>query len=130
METLGITLTDLFPQLRSYDGGVSYLPLSPYIEVSENVYNYIDADHEIICLLQPCAINRYNSYGQVISNSMPNELSIDEFYNTSELYFLKDDLSYWEGPDVDLETLPPNFGTAGYIKISTDNPVQSSSSWA
>lgn len=70
----------------------------------------MDSAGEPLCLIQEWPVNRYDRFGQVISNTMPNELSVDEFYNTDELLFLKDDCcGLWDGPKADLDTLPPNY---------------------
>ena len=42
-DTLSITLTELFPQLRSYNGDVSCLPINPYIKFKKVCDNHIDA---------------------------------------------------------------------------------------
>lgn len=109
---LGIELNELFPQLCSYDGNVSYLPLRASIVVEDKDWDefYIGIDDEPLCLFQTWPINRYDNYGQPVSNTMPNELSVDEYYNADELLFLKDNCEeFWKGPDVELETLPPNY---------------------
>lgn len=104
LEMLGIELTELFPQLCSYDG-VSYLPLRASIAVADKDWYefYTSIDDEPLCLFQAWPINRYDIYGQTVSNTMPNELSVDEYYNTDELFFLKDgyeDEGFWKGPEI------------------------------
>lgn len=106
LEALGIGLVELFPQLCSYDGDVSYLPLRASIIVENKDWDefYINIDDEPLCLFQTWPINRYDSCGQPISNTMPNELSVNEYCNTDELFFLKDNYEFWEGPAIKMIT--------------------------
>lgn len=112
-----ISLTELFPALISYDGDKSFLPLMPvykiYITVNKvtNMFDlgktdiYITSDGEIVNTWAAFPITRYDKYGRELLKYMPNELSIDEYYNSSDLFFIDKDRSL---NDLD-KKLPPTY---------------------
>lgn len=108
---LHIGLTELFPQLCSYDGNNTFLPLRTTLILNDTDWFdfYISDNNDCLNLMPVWPVNRYNRHGKKITNVMPNELTVDEYYNTDELYFLNDEFDFYNGPDADLETLPPNY---------------------
>lgn len=119
LESLNLKTSELFPQLISYDFDKTFLPLQmngldlDHIKTKShrNWYDYyITEDEDDIILFQPWPINRYDGLGKIIYNIMPNELTIDEFYNTDILYFYNFiDNSFYNGPAFCYQTLPPNY---------------------
>lgn len=113
---LSISLTELFPQLCSYDGNQTFVPLgNTSLKISNNKFwtdCYIDdmARFGEIITIQNWPINRYDCLGKIISNAMPNELTMDEYYNTDDIFFYNfTDNSFFDGPSFDYKTLPPNY---------------------
>jgi transcriptional regulator with XRE-family HTH domain len=109
LTSLNLELEELFPQLTTYDHNATYLPLKPIKSIlnsNEKWYDYYLLEHDYF--IQNWPINRYNSNGKIIGTAMPNELTIDEFYNTDLIFFWNGD-SFYEGPDFDYNFLPPNY---------------------
>lgn len=112
---LNISITALFPQLCSFDNGASYIPLSSVSLKNSEGRNwndfYIDEyEFEMINCIQEWPINRYNNLGEIISTTMPDKLSMDEYYNTNDILFYNtNNDNYYKGPQFDYKTLPPNY---------------------
>jgi hypothetical protein len=113
MNTLKIGIMDLFPQLFSYDQGESYLPLNPLRYKIKGVtwINYYTTDDDIggVNIIPDWPISRYDCNGKIIHNCFPNELTIDEFFNTDELFFYNKEFEFYTEPKFDINHLPPNY---------------------
>lgn len=114
LETLNISLIHLFPQLYSFDGGKTYLPLNVFhFKTGDNEYweDYYTDENNVFMVesFQRWPINYYDSHGKVISNLMPNELSVDAYFQVPDIFLCKGNDEYFDGPAFDLMNLPPNY---------------------
>lgn len=114
LETLNISLIHLFPQLYSFDGGKTYLPLNMFhFKTGDNEYweDYYTDEKNVFMVesFQRWPINYYDSHGKVISNLMPNELSVDAYFQVPDIFLCKGNDEYYDGPAFDLMDLPPNY---------------------
>ena len=114
LAVFNIPITDLFPTLVTYDGSNTYLPLDVKWRFSFDNMEYelgkmYNCPITVYIPLWP--ISRYDQHTKVLLNYMPNELNMDEYYNTDELRFLKDITEdkciYYEFPDFSGKKLPP-----------------------
>lgn len=113
----GIKIDGLLPELISYDGGKTYLPLKKPFHF---VINGMKFDIEGVKFYQRVAdewyydwhkwpMTRYDSTGKPLLNYMPDELTVDEYINTDELAYIKDDLENYYEKDLTGLKLPPNY---------------------
>lgn len=119
MEVYDLKIEELFPELVSYDGRKTFLPLRPVSEFSIDgiKYNllydekplYMSPKKEELLLWPSFPIMRYNCDGTLLLNYMPNELTIDEYINTSDLIFLKKDCETYYEYDFSGKNLPPSY---------------------
>ena len=103
LNNCGLNLTDIFPCLVSYDGGKTYMQLdirSSY-QFGDKQYNlyedelYVFENGEPVDNFLPFWPTwRYDDHAKPLLKYMPDELTIDEYYNTDSLYF-------WKGFDID-----------------------------
>lgn len=117
MEVYGLKLEELFPALVSYDGRKTFLPLKPVsiFEIDGVKYNlfedkiplYVNPENEELLLWPSFPIMRYDKDGTALLNYMPKELTIDEYVNTDDLIFLKEDLETYYEYDFEEKKLPP-----------------------
>lgn len=112
-----LKIEGLFPSLVSYDGRKTFLPLKPVmvLKIEGNEYDlvngdlYIASDEDIINEWPTFPVQRYDDTGKPLLKYMPDELTIDEYINSSELMFLKDDLRNYYTKNIDGLKLPPNY---------------------
>lgn len=120
LQNYPITLTELFPTIISYDGGKTYLQLDTRFELNlgGKTYDilddemYIGPNGEYVSFYMPqWPTWRYDTYTKPLLKYMPDELTMDEYYNTSDLYFIKDEdmESFYEGGDFSRKKLPPSY---------------------
>lgn len=119
LQTFSISLTDLFPTLVSYDGGKTYLQLNIRCTLTfggkqyDILYDelYIGPNDEFINLMPEWPTWRYDEYTKPLLKYMPNELTMDEYYNTDSLYFMKDEEGncFYEAGDFSKKKLPPSY---------------------
>lgn len=117
LDGYNIKINDLFPELVSYDGGKTYLPLKKpfYFRINnidfniegENFYKRIDDEWYYDWHNWP--IYRYDSSGKPLLNYMPEELTVDEYLNTDSLLFIKDNLADFYNKSLNGIKLPPNY---------------------
>lgn len=113
----GIKIDGLLPELISYDGGKTYLPLKKpfYFVINgmkfdiEGVKFYQRVDDEWYYDWHKWPMTRYDSTGKPLLNYMPDELTVDEYINTDELAYIKDDLENYYEKDLTGLKLPPNY---------------------
>lgn len=144
-----LKLEELFPSLVSYDGDKTFLPLRPaynltidgkaYSLAEEGLYVTNDGDAVSINMWPSFPIQRYDNTGRQLLKYMPDELTIDEYVNSVELIFMKDDMIHFYEKDTKLLKLPPNYlpllglkkekrekvKYIGYNKILTDMKLNS-----
>ena len=144
-----LKLEELFPSLVSYDGGKTFLPLRPvdnltidrksYSLAEEGLYVTNDGDAVSANTWPSFPIQRYDSTGRQLLKYMPDELTIDEYVNSEELIFMKDDMIHFYEKDTKVLKLPPNYlpllglrkekrekvKHIGYNKILTDMELNS-----
>ena len=109
-------LEELFPSLVSYDGRKTFLPLNPVMSLNLDGKDYdlledelyVADDGSIVDSWPVFPIQRYDADGRPLLKYMPDELTIDEYANSDELIFIKDDFTYYE-KDIDGLKLPPNY---------------------
>lgn len=109
-------LEELFPSLVSYDGRKTFLPLNPVMSLNLDGKDYdlledklyVADDGGIVDSWPVFPIQRYDADGRPLLKYMPDELTIDEYANSDELIFIKDDFTYYE-KDIDGLKLPPNY---------------------
>lgn len=114
---LNIKFEELYPQLKSFDGGNTYLPFNCGLfikdknngELLDFTDNYIDIHEHNVLFLQEWPIGRYNRDGKYLTNVFPNELSVDEYYNMCSvlLDFMEED--NLKLPEFDILQLPPSY---------------------
>lgn len=126
LETLNISLIHLFPQLYSFDEGKTYLPLNMFhFKTGDNEYweDYYTDENNVFMVesFQRWPINYYDSHGKVISNLMPNKLSVDAYFQIPDIFLCKGNDEYYDGPAFDLMDLPPNYYRYQTLYIE-DNP--------
>lgn len=119
LEVYGLKIEELFPELVSYDGRRTFLPLRPVSEFSidgtkyDILYDekplYMSPQKEELLIWPSFPIMRYNCDGTPLLNYMPNELTIDEYINTSDLIFLKKDYETYFEYDFSGKKLPPSY---------------------
>lgn len=131
LETLNISLIQLYPQLYSFDGGKTYLPLNIFhFKTGDDEYwDDFYTDENNICGMaesfQRWPINCYDSHGKVISNLMPNELSVDAYFHTPDMFLYDMDKDeYYEGPTFNLMDLPPNYYRYQTLFIEDDPEIK------
>ena len=144
-----LKLKELFPSLVSYDGDKTFLPLRPvynltidgkaYSLAEEGLYVTDDGDAVSANMWPSFPIQRYDSTGRQLLKYMPDELTIDEYVNSEELIFMKDDMIHFYEKDTKVLKLPPNYlpllglrkekrekvKYIGYNKILTDMELNS-----
>ena len=115
MESDSAILPELFPSLISYDGGISYLPLRVIdtVEVAGENYNffaddapYVTSKDEPVNTWASFPVVRYGPEGEPGMNYTPSELTMDEYFNTCELFF---EDTEEEKPNLDGKKLPPTY---------------------
>lgn len=103
-ENYHLKLNELFPELISYDSGKTYLPLHPVVDfyIDDIKYNLLTDDspyrtpeNEELTLWPEFPIMRYDNSGKPLQNYMPDELNMDEYFNSDNLCF-PDDLDLYE----------------------------------
>lgn len=120
LQNYPIALTELFPTIISYDGGKTYLQLDTRfaLELGGKKYDilddelYVDPDGECVSFYMPqWPTWRYDAYTKPLLKYMPDELTMDEYYNTDKLYFIKDEdmISFYAGGDFSHKKLPPSY---------------------
>lgn len=113
----GIKIDGLLPELASYDGGKTYLPLKkPFHFVIngmrfniEGTNFYRRVDDEWYYDWHKWPMTRYDAAGKPLLNYMPDELTVDEYINTDELAYIKDDFENYYEKDLSGLKLPPNY---------------------
>lgn len=113
----GIKIDGLLPELVSYDGGKTYLPLKrPYHFVIngikfdiEGVDIYRRIDDEWYYDWYEWPLMRYDATGRPLLNYMPDELTIDEYINTDDLAYIKGELDSYYEKDISGLKLPTNY---------------------
>ena len=144
-----LKLKELFPSLVSYDGDKTFLPLrqvynltidgKAYSLAEEGLYVTDDGDAVSANMWPSFPIQRYDSTGRQLLKYMPDELTIDEYVNSEELIFMKDDMIHFYEKDTKVLKLPPNYlpllglrkekrekvKYIGYNKILTDMELNS-----
>lgn len=115
LNCFSLTLPELFPSLISYDGGISYLPLRVIdtVEVAGENYNffaddapYVTPKDEPVNTWASFPVVRYGPEGEPGMNYTPSELTMDEYFNTCELFF---EDAEEEKPNLDGKKLPPTY---------------------
>lgn len=115
LNCFSLTLPELFPSLISYDGGISYLPLRVIdtVEVAGENYNffaddapYVTSKDEPVNTWASFPVVRYGPEGEPGMNYTPSELTMDEYFNTCELFF---EDTEEEKPNLDGKKLPPTY---------------------
>lgn len=115
LNCFSLTLPELFPSLISYDGGISYLPLRviDMVEVAGENYNffaddapYVTSKDEPVNTWASFPVVRYGPEGEPGMNYTPSELTMDEYFNTCELFF---EDTEEEKPNLDGKKLPPTY---------------------
>lgn len=94
-------LEELFPSLVSYDGRKTFLPLNPVMSLNLDGKDYdlledklyVADDGGIVDSWPVFPIQRYDADGRPLLKYMPDELTIDEYANSDELIFIKDDFT-------------------------------------
>ena len=117
LNVYNLRIEELFPSLVSYDGRKTFLPLKPVMElkIEGREYDlvdgdlYIASDGDIVNEWPTFPVQRYDDTGKPLLKYMPDELTIDEYINSSELMFLKDDLRNYYTKNIDGLKLPPNY---------------------
>lgn len=115
-----ITVMELFPTIISYDGGKTYLQLDTRYDLTlgGKLYNifedvmYVDPNGEEASFYMPeWPAWRYDAYTKPMLKYMPNELTMDEYYNTDDLYFVKGDDwdEIYEPGEFCGQKLPPSY---------------------
>lgn len=115
-----LKIEELFPALVSYDGRKTFLPLQvlSYLEIDgkiydagfeeyEEIYNFGDIETANIWSRFP--MPRYDAEGRFIRNDMPQELTVDEYVNSSEFFFMDDNMKQSYQMDVIGMKLPPSY---------------------
>ena len=144
-----LKLEELFPSLVSYDGDKTFLPLrqvynltidgKAYSLAEEGLYVTDDGDAVSANMWPSFPIQRYDNTGRQLLKYMPDELTIDEYVNSVELIFMKDDMIHFYEKDTKMLKLPPNYlpllglkkekrekvKYIGYNKILTDMKLNS-----
>ena len=119
MDVYNLKLEELFPSLVSYDGRKTFLPLRPITElkISGNNYDvgegelYINDENDVVSIntWPSFPIQRYDENGRPLLKYMPGELTVDEYINTDELVFMKDEIGEYYEKDLNGMKLPPNY---------------------
>lgn len=120
LQNYPIRLTELFPTIISYDGGKTYLQLDTRfaLVLGGKTYDilddelYIGPNGKYVSFYMPqWPTWRYDAYTKPLLKYMPDELTMDEYYNTDDLYFMQDDdmESFYEGGDFSRKKLPPSY---------------------
>lgn len=99
LEECNLKLTVLFPTIKSYDGGNTYMQLDvEYVQsfggkkydlFEDELYAGPDGEYAD-CFLPNWPAWRYDSHTKPLLKYMPDELTMDEYYNTDPIYFIKD----------------------------------------
>lgn len=119
MDVYELEIDKLFPGLVSYDGRKTFLPLKPVslLEIDDKTYDlyeeglYVTDEDDTVSMetWTSFPIQRYDNTGKPLLKYMPDELSIDEYANSDELIFIKDDLESFYEKDITGIKLPPNY---------------------
>lgn len=114
-----LTLEELFPSLVSYDGRKTFLPLKPVYDLTIDGKTYGLAEEELyitdvddvvsVSMWPSFPMQRYDSTGKPLVKYMPDELTVDEYINSEELIFMKEDMEHSYKKDVHGMKLPPNY---------------------
>lgn len=120
-----LKLTELFPTICSYDGGKTYMQLDiqyeqqfgkERVDIFVDEY-YVGPNKEWFPSLPDWPAWRYDNFLKPMIKYMPNELTMDEYFNTDSLYFVnlqqdrkpneKDE--FYESPTFAGKKLPPSY---------------------
>lgn len=110
--TYDLRIEELFPMLVTFDGRSTFLPLKPLscvifngteYDLWESVYSEDD-----LCNIWPTfPMQRYDSRCQLLMKYMPEELSLDEYVNATDMVFDLDNGYY--SRDLTNVKLPPSY---------------------
>ena len=111
---LEIQFDDLFPELYSYNGSLTFIRLATKsVYIYGKKYNpiqfYCQPDGDLFIDLVEWPIARYSHFGKLIDRCLPHELSVDEFYNIPDefLYDYDNDKEFkYDSPGI---KLPRNY---------------------
>lgn len=110
-------INDLYPYLVSFDGGNNYVPLKFVSEIYINGERFDLIDDEKSLYIDPydCPVNKFPNFpiykyspeGLPTIKYQMNELSIDEYMNTSEFFFEIEETGNFFEMDTTNIKLPP-----------------------
>lgn len=120
LDEFQLKVTELFPTIVSYDGGKTYLQLDTRFDLNlgGKQYDiliddlYVTPTGDSVSFYMPTWPTwRYDAYTKPLLKYMPNELSMDEYYNTDPLFFEKnsENNEYYEMGDFSDKKLPPSY---------------------
>lgn len=110
--TYDLRLEELFPMLVTFDGRNTFLPLKPISCVIFNVTEYdlwesVYSEDDLCNIWPTFPMQRYDSRCQLLMKYMPEELSLDEYVNATDMVFDLDGGYY--SRDLNSVKLPPSY---------------------